>query len=280
MGLTSLVRAYERYGWSLVPVHSPVGGGCTCGRDSCDTPGKHPRGPWRQFHERRPTREELKDWLDSYDPLNIGIVTGRVSGLVVIDVDLPDPDLVIDDLGLPTDTLTAITGGGGRHYFYTCGQKVKGTTGWVPGVDIRAEGNFVVAPPSLHESGNRYKWEQKVEPVPFPLEMLARTPVGKSEKAHPEEPWYLELLAGVGEGTRSASAARLAGRYATLGLAPIETRMLLAVWNELNEPPLLKHELRGTIESIYRRHGESSLEQITTSKELRDMLASWNRKRG
>lgn len=200
------------------------------------------------------------DWLDSYDPLNIGLVTGRISGLVVIDVDMPHPDEVAIGLGLPLPTLTAITGGGGRHYFYRCDKRVKSLSGWDEGVDVRAEGGFVVAAPSLHESGSHYKWSVKTAPLDFPSELLTGRLVENSETRPSTDGWYREILKGVEEGVRSYSAARLAGRYARKDLSILECVMILNLWNEQNDPPMRKEELLATIRSVYKRHEEEAAE--------------------
>ena len=111
--------------------------------------------------ERLPTRKEVKAWFgDEFYGSNIGMVTGLVSNTLVVDID--DTDAVydiIDELSLPTKTLVAQTGGGGIHLFYKLnGLVVPSRIRAFPGVDIKAERGFVVLPPSIHKSGNRYRW--------------------------------------------------------------------------------------------------------------------------
>jgi hypothetical protein len=95
---------------------------------------------------------------------NIGIVTGAASGIVVIDVDAGGEETLARlerEHGPLPPTVMARTGGGGRHiYFRHPGVPVKNDVKkrLAPGVDIRGDDGFVVAPPSLHKSGNLYEW--------------------------------------------------------------------------------------------------------------------------
>ena len=97
---------------------------------------------------------------------NIGIATGSTSnGLIIVDVDNHDEDGAgslkewESKNGKLPETATVLTGSGGVHYYYHTNEVVHGTTGVLPGVDIRAEGNLIVAPPSVHPNGNTYEWD-------------------------------------------------------------------------------------------------------------------------
>lgn len=104
-------------------------------------------------------------WWTTWPDANIGIRTGQVSGIVVLDIDAKNGGLEswrdLQDLHGRVDTLTYYTGGGGLHlYFEAPPDELKSTTGDIAsGVDTRAEGGYVIAPPSLHISGERYIWE-------------------------------------------------------------------------------------------------------------------------
>lgn len=119
-----------------------------------------------------PIRCSIGDGWRRSPGANVGIATGVASGLVVVDVDLPrggrESLRVLQDSGrtLPR-TLTAHTGGGALHLFYSGpGRRpVRNTAGRVPGVDgplagidVRGDGGYVVAPPSVHACGGRYRW--------------------------------------------------------------------------------------------------------------------------
>lgn len=97
---------------------------------------------------------------------NIAIATGSTSnGLIIVDVDNHDVNGA-DSLaewerknGKLPETATVLTGSGGVHYYYWAQEPIHGATGVLPGVDIRGEGNLIVAPPSVHPNGNKYEWE-------------------------------------------------------------------------------------------------------------------------
>ena len=119
---------------------------------------------------------QIESWWTRWPSANIGIATGSVSGgLVVIDLDI-DKDKGIDGRvtlreweaqhgKLPDKTWLSITGRGG--YFYKSTEVVKNRTGIYEGVDIRGDGGYIVAPPSVHPNGNIYEWEQ--DPITTPL---------------------------------------------------------------------------------------------------------------
>ena len=246
---------YATLGWAVLPVHTVIRGKCTCGRQECSTPGKHPRVSWRDFSETAPSIAQVRTWFDDdFYGSNLGMVTGAASGLLVVDCDGLEGIEAIKSLDLPEHTLTASTGGGGLHKFYRLeGSVVPSRRGALRKVDIKAEGGFVVLPPSLHASGRRYRWKYWIKPVTCDLGPLAQPDSRPSEG---EPSWHMELINGVEEGSRSMAAARLAGRYASLGLSPEEIWLIMIGWNASNRPPLANSELRGTVRSIVTRHRE------------------------
>ncbi len=256
--------ALLRRGWSVVPVHVPLeSGDCSCGND-CSWPGKHPRVPWRPYTQELPTRAQVIEWFDEeFFGSNLGVVTGQVSDLVVVDVDGTIEDF--QALGLPR-TRAVLTGGGGYHFYYRTGREpTPSGISVTSGIDIKADGGFVVAPPSLHLSGFNYEWldhrRELAKIAPSDLPRRASLPESNGE-------WAGELLGGVSEGERSATTARLAGRYAQIGLTPDEATMLLLTWNTQNNPPLPQRELGATIRSVYTRHAQRNEEQIETFEDL------------
>jgi hypothetical protein len=168
--LLDAALAYAARGWPVFPLHNPTKTGCSCGHADCTDRGKHPRiNDWPHIATTDP--EQIRRWWTRWRGANIGLLTGSRSGLVVIDIDPRNGgDLTLGDLeaehGKFPDTVEAQTGGGGRHLLHQypegdvrCGTDVLG-----PGIDIKAEGGYIVAPPSLHASGLRYEWEVSSHP--------------------------------------------------------------------------------------------------------------------
>jgi putative DNA primase/helicase len=116
-------------------------------------------------------------WPDS----NIGIATGSKAGLIVVDI---DPRHGGDKsweawyaFNKVPNTLKVFTGGGGGHIYFSSTKIIKNRVGILPGVDIRGEDGYVVAPGSYHCSGKAYKWDtdpsiDQLAPLPECLEEL------------------------------------------------------------------------------------------------------------
>jgi hypothetical protein len=135
---------------------------------------KKPVGAWKEFQDRAPTDDELALWDASN--FNVGIICGAPSGIVVLDVDSPEAQELVNGLDLPP-TPTVRTGRGVHYYFKRPSFEGRNGVG-IAGVklDIRGDGGYVAAPDSIHPSGARYEWVISPEDVPFaplPHELLA-----------------------------------------------------------------------------------------------------------
>lgn len=154
---------YSRRGWAVFPCHYPVPGGCSCGQPDCGSPGKHPRVPGG-FRSATTLHAQVRTWWSIWPRANVAIRTGRDSGLVVIDID-PEHggdeslEALTTEQGPLPGVRTIQTGSGGRHfYFRHPGGEVRNDSGrrLGPGIDVRGDGGYVIAPPSRHASGSRY----------------------------------------------------------------------------------------------------------------------------
>lgn len=112
----------------------------------------------------------ISDYWGRWPDANIGIPTGAVSGLPVVDCDPrhngpADRDSFVEQFGPVPETAEIVTGGGGRHFFFRySGGAVPKTL--ASGVDLKSDGGYVVAPPSIHSSGERYQVDVKHQPRP------------------------------------------------------------------------------------------------------------------
>jgi hypothetical protein len=264
---------YLDMGWAVYPAHSSDEfGRCSCGQSDCPCPGKHPVGRWMDYQNRLPLPSEVSVWFKNLS-CNIGTITGQVSGIAVIDVDGREGLNNLSSLELPS-TLTANTGGGGLHLFYSISGPVASRVKVLPGIDVRGDGGFVVLPPSLHNSGRRYQWRVPVAPLTtYDFSKLPRPVPKMSDGSSSEEIWTNELLSGVVEGSRSLSAAKLAGRYFGLGLTLNEVWLLMSAWNERNTPPLKESDLKRTVLAIQRKHRDNNeVKQLQTLEDIRVIL--------
>ena len=114
----------------------------------------------------------IEKWWSKHPNSNIGIACGQPSsGLLVIDLDVKENGVNgIDTLynwerdnGELPETVRSITGKGGAHILYRIGHKEKNRVNLLEGVDVRSDGGYIVAPPSIHPNGRRYEWEYDPE---------------------------------------------------------------------------------------------------------------------
>lgn len=276
--------SYSARGWRVLPVHSiRADGRCTCGRAKCKSPGKHPK---TKNGVKDATKEEgqIKAWWKRWPSANIGIATGAESGLVVLDVDTKDGKdgegslrVLEAEHGKLPDTAESCTGGGGRHEFYQYpgGATIGNAVGLAPGLDVRGEGGYVCAPPSLHASGRRYEWEIAHGPntklAAWPkwlLNSAAQAPAAAG-KANGNGDELARIRQGVRQGERNSAAAKMAGLFLSKGNERADVDALMATWNALNQPPLEPDELAAVTTSIARREllKDGALDAASMSRE-------------
>ncbi|MFI5492866.1 bifunctional DNA primase/polymerase [Actinoplanes sp. NPDC051859] len=231
--------AYARHGIPVLPVHSPApGGSCSCGRARCDRPGKHPRLR-HGLTEASVDPERIERWWGRWPEANIGLHTGVT--MDVADVDsLQGRHALRHLLGgeLPAGPQVR-SGGGGWHFWFRpagFGNRVH----LLPGVDWRGQGGYVIAPPSRHASGARYRWvvrpdvEQPAAPAPLRELIAGPTPPTQSTLcvAHPDRYAAAALeaathrVAYAAVGTRNDTLNRAAfalGRLVRAGLLDAAT---------------------------------------------------------
>ena len=227
--------------------------------------GKQPLVPWLDHQQRRAAADEVRAWYRRWPLANVGIVTGQISNLVAIDIDPAHggEDSLKDltaRLGALPPTLTVRTGGGGRHLYFSAladPVPVRSRVGVAPGIDVRAEGGMIVAPPSIHPSGGRYVWVAAGAPVtPLPRWLLALVqgmrPAGQG---HGAQYWRALAAEGVSEGARNATIASFAGHLLWSGVDLEVIKELLLCWNRVRaRPPLSDDEVIRTVDSIHRTH--------------------------
>jgi putative DNA primase/helicase len=157
--------AYAERGIHVLPLHTAIDEGCTCSRGAeCPNPGKHPRTK-NGKDDATTDMAVLCAWWKKNPNANVGIATSPASGVVVLDIDAgKDGFNTLATLeakhGKLPITPAVRTGGGGEHrLFKHPGVALKLSANMLgAGVDFRADGGHIVAPPSMHASGNRYEF--------------------------------------------------------------------------------------------------------------------------
>ena len=205
--------------------------------------------------------KKINEWWSKWNKANIGIATGSISGgLVVIDID-EDEDRGIygkDSLrewekvnGKLPETWTVITGRGGYHFYYHSTQKFKNATGLYDGIDIRGEGGYVIAPPSVHMNGNNYEWEISPDDMPIAEvdETVLKFITGGKESIE-EAKARFELPDTIKNGYRNDTLYKYGCSMQAKGFPDDRIEEELQIANCRCEEPLPDHEIQTILESV------------------------------
>jgi hypothetical protein len=221
VGASVNIQSYVDLGWSVFPVKGPA-----YGKDYKDT--KKPiLDTWKPYQSRKPTPEEVADWLKRFPKSSVGAPTGPINGIFVVDIDsnawqarFPDADF---------GTTWKSTSKRGCHYFYKWQDwmhniKTTGTEiGKIDGFDIRGEGGYVVLP---NENDPERKWnyaptEGQIEILPKFLREFFEQNVSRSKSS-------AVVISEITEGNRHSSFLALTGKLHRAGLEPAEIIQILA----------------------------------------------------
>ena len=234
-------------------------------------PDKRPLVAWKQYQTERATEKTIKSWSKAFPSANVGIATGPASGITVIDIDGPEGVAALKAAGISLPrTLTAKTPRG-WHYYYRYNPTYPQTARIAEKVDIRNDGGYVIAPPSVGDKPYRWVREEPLGELPPFVTLFPRRPTGSVTLS--KEPKWVEkyLKNGCGEGQRNDVAAKLAGHYRTKNLAPEETLEILKIFADRCDPPMGHPELWTTIQSVYRYAGDIHAAQITEDPEYQEL---------
>ena len=243
---------YVRLGWNVIPLRP---------RD------KRPLLPsWGEWQTRKVTENDVRRWWTEHPNANVGIVTGAISGIVVLDVDGESGRKSLAQVarGLPPTPVSNT--GKGNHYIYRHpGFEVRNFAGKLPGLDFRGDGGYIVAPPSIHPSGREYEWAidpQMVQPEPVPEWLMKLLEQKKETNGEGIDP--LKVLAGVPEGQRDETLFKYACRLRTKGMAKEEALALVLQAARNCTPPFPEDEAKKKVESAWRYPEGTETDQLVT----------------
>ncbi len=256
--LTAALR-YAAQEFRVLPIHTRERNGiCSCGKPKCQNIGKHPRtkNGWK---DASADPKVIKDWWRRWPRANVGIVTGATTGIVVLDVDpRHGGEKSLEELlrtygPIPT-TWMCHTGGGGRHfYFKHPGGTFRNKPSLLPGIDLRGDGGYIVAPPSLHATGQTYEWglSSRIGGVE-----LADMPGWLRKKLTAPRPPAVRSQGASGpilEGSRNDSLCSLAGAMRRKGMEEQAIVAALLAENACRcQPPLPNEEVLNIAKSVMR----------------------------
>ena len=210
---------------------------------------------WAEYQKRRPDASERFEWFGDHPELNIGVVCGWVSGdgdgrsLVVLDFDSPESyrEFGKAHLEIVNHTWIAKTARGYHVYLRTSG-KVQTTK--IAGGDLKAEGSYVVAPPSIHpDTGQPYTWVNKPNEIAVVDDLAVLIQVKTAETKGPAPAIPEKIQAG----QRNTTLTSLAGSMRRRGASAAEILAALQVANrERCDPPLPDAEVERIAQSVGR----------------------------
>lgn len=157
---------------------------------------------------------KIREWWGAYPDANIGIAAGKESQLTVIDLDGQAGQKAKESMGL-LSSVVSLTGNGQQLFYAYDGALKNSVKNLADGLDVRNDGGYVVAPPSIHPNGKRYTWlvgpTLNLPSFPSVLVNLAKQKDSSRVSTVPIG-WESELLNNLTEGNRNDSFARLVGK--------------------------------------------------------------------
>jgi Bifunctional DNA primase/polymerase, N-terminal/Primase C terminal 1 (PriCT-1) len=224
--------AYHRRGWCPIPV-----------KERSKQTSLAQLAP---YLSRKASREELSSW--SWP--GVGIVTGPVSGILVLDVDGPEGEDEVKKHGHPITPMVRTASGGLHLYFRHPEVEVRTGIRVAAGLDVKASGGYVVAPPSVGSNGKRYEWiislndAQPADPPDWLMQLLQRPKRNGADGPFGER---------IPPGNRNSTLMSLAGTMRRRGMGEAEIFAALEVTNRLRcKPPLPEEEVRRIVQSVSR----------------------------
>lgn len=285
IALVDAALAYAARGWPVLPLAWPIATGesprCSCSEVVCRRIGKHPHGLLVKhgLSEATCDAKRIRRWWAQVPQANIGIVLGEDAGMWALDVDpVHDGDRTLVDLvrdhGPIGDTMHAVTGSGGDHFFFAHPGLPVRNRGIGQGLDVRGDAGYVVAAPSMHASGHRYAWTPGARiALPAPawlVALLFPEPVDEAPRAPPPAPRsasqrrpdareraiaYLGTLPPAIQGQRGSDTCFKAAVHLVRGFGLPEREALALLEEHYNprcQPPWSPRELAHKVQSASR----------------------------
>ena len=273
MSMLAHALNYAEAGYRIFPCHYPILTKNSTPACSCNAPaskpckiGKHPMiRDWPSLASSDP--DQVKKWWTTRPDSNIGMLTGAPNGFDVLDEDPKDNgDLALLErttrYGELPPTPRSRTGSGGEHIFFKHHPGLKNNNHGkiAKGLDFRTTGGQIIAPPSLHASGQRYEWETPLtttlaDPPDWLLEIMREDEAvlsGTRQRISPDE--WARIAYGVTGGDRHNALIRLAGLLFNTLPSPHLAAALIHAYNQaLCDAPKDDDEVNKIINFVLRR---------------------------
>ena len=271
--LLKSAREYLDAGYSVIPVRQD----------------KRPLVSWAEFQNRRPDFQELNAWWAKYPNANVAIVTGSISDLNVVDIDSSNGKKEIerflpDNLQLPMATTPR---GEGWHCYFSYQDGLSNSVKLLDGCDIRTDGGYIIAPPSVGQNRKSYQWLQglsilRLPPPAMPASLynaLKNRSNGFEGRENNLAPVLncphlsSDVFKAFSEGSRDNSLFRVANSLIKGGMSEEEVEITISYLAMNCKPPYPQKEIRRIVESAMKR---ANTRTSNLSGEVRDFVLSSN----
>ena len=247
---------WAAHGWAIFPCHTPIiepgrAVRCSCTKkEQCDRIGKHPR-TMNGKDDATTDEAKIRQWWKTFPDANIGGVPAS-AGLVAFDIDSESAIAAARDLGLFAEPTFEVKTGNGVHRYYRHGALASGAM--IAGIVVRSAHGYVMMPPSLHQSGQRYVVGDATPAIPLPAKALEAaqsftSPEGARERVH------LALTSQrIAPGDRHGALLALAGSLAAANVPPDTALQLVMDANTARcDPPKSPEEVQRLVEFAYEK---------------------------
>jgi len=240
---------------------------------------KKPLVPWGIYQKRKATQDEIKKWFEQFNNPNIGIVTGEISNLLVIDCDSQEAidqieEMLPENIEIPASS----TPRGGRHYYFQHIEGFPNKANLLKSIDIRTSGGFIIAPPSVNGNGKIYTWinNNGLSEVPAPILHGSLLNLLKNANIKDKNTYILDHIANdvprIGlfqKGRRDEDLFHFAHQLAKSKTSQQEIREVLEILAKNCNPPFPEKELYIKIESAIKYSADK---QRNLASEIREWV--------
>ncbi|UOF79581.1 replicative helicase [Caudoviricetes sp.] len=214
--------------------------------------------------------DRISAWWTAHPTANIGLATGGAAKLFVVDVDGEDGEASLMRYGALPVVPESRTGKG-RHLLFT--YDARNTAGKLgPKIDTRGDGGYIVAPPSVHPNGARYRWhvaphKADIQPLPEAMRDVMERVAGSIQPEGARASAVEVVLRGVQEGGRNQALTEYVGRLFALGHRELEVLALArAVNKDSFAPPLPVEEVEAVVRNVAAAdHRQKTARSVTVS---------------
>jgi len=260
--------------WSIFPVCTPVVGraGHCFQHGRCKHPGKTPLIKWGTYQDRLAERSEVEGWWTRWPEANIGLATGELSGVVVVDLDGEVARAEANRRGYEPGPWVRTGRVGGQHLYFRYREDAPTIFAKTGGIDFRGQGGYALLPPSTHHSGTAYEWVEPVrrgEPLPVLPRWIDELALTTQDGTPREKIDFGRLVTdGVPEGQRDQELFRAAAK-----LRGADVPYEMAVWliqkaAQECSPPFDQDEARAKVDSAYGRYLPNATITVSTDDEI------------